>query len=192
MYLIIIKIQSNTTKHRNEQSSDPEPNLLSKVLRLPHNLHLRQTIHLILPRNDIDILRLDEPPRSKPELVTEIQDEKDRQRDIRREEVTRGEFIWPECLEAVGEREEGDDEEDKVGEVGLEARLVGDDVEHVVVDEGGAEAEVGYHYDDPGDEAGDGGDVDEPVEDCCAGVGDVEKGEKSECPGEEDGDVWDL
>jgi len=55
-----------------------------------------------------------------------------------------------------------------------------------------AEAEVGDHDDNPGDEAGYGGDIHEPVEDGGAGVGDVKVGEQGDRPGKEDGDVRDA
>ena len=54
-----------------------------------------------------------------------------------------------------------------------------------IVDECLAEAEVGDHDDDPGKEAGDGGDIYEPVEDRGTSVGDVEVCEQGKHPGEQ-------
>lgn len=62
-------------------------------------------------------------------------------------------------------------------------------MEEVLILHGFAEAQVGDDTDDPGDEARDGGDVDEPVEDHRACLADTEKRQQSHRPGGQDGRI---
>ena len=124
--------------------------------------------------------------------MAKIEDEENGQGNICGEEVGNVPIRRHKDLKAVGEGEQRDDEEGKVSEVWLEQCAVRQGMKNAVEDHSFAEADVGDHDDDPGDEAGNGGDVGEPEEDLGAGVGDVEVGKETDYPGSEDGDVWDA
>jgi hypothetical protein len=55
----------------------------------------------------------------------------------------------------------------------------------------GAEAKIGDHYHDPGNEARDCGDVDEPVENCSTSIRDIKVRQECEDPSEEHSNIWD-
>ena len=55
--------------------------------------------------------------------------------------------------------------------------------------ESSTETKIGDHHHYPGDEPGDGGDINEPVEDFRARVRDIEVSEECKGPGEEHRDV---
>lgn len=105
------------------------------------------------------MLNLDSERGAEIRLVTKIQGQENRECDVGSQEVGDGPVLGDKDLKAVCEGEEGHDTEDKVGEIWLERSAVGESFEEVVPDHGFAEADVGNHDDDPGDEAGDGGDV---------------------------------
>ena len=124
--------------------------------------------------------------------MSDVQHQEDGQRDVRGEEVRHVELARPKDLEAVGDGQERHDDKHNVCRVWLEWRAVWEGVQQAVVLERGAEAQVCDHDDDPGDEARDCADVDEPVEHRGARVGHVEVCQQREHPCEEHRDVRDT
>lgn len=121
--------------------------------------------------------------------MAEVEDQEDGQRNVRGQEVRDAPVRREEDGKAVGDGQQGDDEQGVVRSVGLEASFEGEGVEQSSELHGSAEPEVGDQADDPGDETADGRNVAEPVEDHGSAVADVEEGEESESPSGEDCEV---
>ena len=171
------------------RSSKPEPGFLEDILWFTRHFHLSQLIHLLFSAYDVDLFYGNRKRGAEIHLVSKVQRQEDRERDVRGEEIRDIEGARPKHLETVCQGEDGDNEQHKVRCVWLQRRSVGQRVKLAMVDKCLAEAEIGDHDDDPGDEAGDGGDVHEPVEDCGASVGDVKVCKKRKHPSEQDRNV---
>lgn len=166
--------------------NNPKPNPLDPVPRFPNLVLPLLSISKIFSTPHIHLFNSNTPlPISAPNLVSKPQDQKDRNSDIANQKVRDIPPAGDKDVEAIGERDENHDDEREIGRVGLERCAEGKGIEHVVEDHGAAETEVGYEDDDPGDEARDGGDVCEPVEDGGAAVAYVEKRETADTEGEE-------
>lgn len=160
---------------------------------MPRLLHLLEHIHLCLPGDDVDIFDLvREAQTPGPQFVADVKYEEDGDGDIGGQEVGGVELVRPEDLEAVGQGDQTDEEQDEPCCVGLQWRLVRNRVIHSVGDHGFPEPEVGDHRNDPCDVAGDCRDVHEPSEDSGARVRQVEEGEQPEYPGEADSNIRDA
>lgn len=124
--------------------------------------------------------------------MAEIEDQEDGKSDVSSNKVLDVPVTSEEDGEAIGESEKGDDGHNEPGSIRLERGLVRQSLKHVVEDHGLAEADVGDENNNPGNVARDGADVHEPVEDSSTRVGDVEEGEETERPGEEDSGPGDT
>lgn len=145
-------------------SSKPEPSLLQPILRNRRHVLRRQLVHLLLTRDDVNLINRNRPARAEPGLVSEVQHQEDGDGDVGGQEVAHVPVVPDEDLEPVGQGQQEEEAHHEVGGIGLEPRAVGELLKHVVKDHGLAEAEVGDEDDDPGNVPGDGGDVHEPPE----------------------------
>lgn len=81
--------------------------------------------------------------------MTEVQNKEDGNGDVGSQEVGDVPVLGEEHLEAVGQGEQSDEEENNPGQVRLEWSLEGELLEEVVVNHGLAEADVSDENDDP-------------------------------------------
>lgn len=119
------------------------------------------------------MLHPDRKGRPEPNLVSNVQRKEDGKRNIGCEEIGDAPLALGEDLETVGKCEKYDRAQDKVGKVRLQGCAVWELMEHAVVDHGFAEAQIGDHDDNPGDETRNGRNVGEPEEDLLSGVGNI-------------------
>lgn len=173
----------------NVLSCQPEPNLLQPILSHGGHILRREGLHLPHPRNDIDVLRPPGKRRPITDLVSHVQHHKNGQGNVRRQEIAHIPLTREKHGEPVGEGQHDEHEQDEIGRVRLERCLVGQGVPQILELHRFAEAEVGDDADHPRDEAADGGDVDEPVEDDLARFADRQERQQAHGPGRQDGHV---
>lgn len=128
--------------------------------------------------------------RREIHFVAQKERKEDRNRDVRRQKVCDIPLRWKENLEAVREREDDQQKEDKVRPVWLEWRAERQRGEQVVEGHRFAEAKVCGQRDDPGDESRDCADVGEPTEHACAVVGHIQECKAPEQPGGQHCHIW--
>lgn len=140
------------------------------------------------PRHDIDVCQL-HGLGSRYELVAHVQGNEQNQTDVCREEVA-GAPLVNKGSEAVCYQDEHAEEQTKIGEVRLQGRPVRQDAARDPLDsEGLHEAQVADADAGPGNEAGDGGHVEQPVEDVASALGEVHVGEETDGRSDAHGDV---
>lgn len=123
------------------------------------------------------------------ELVTNVQDSKQDERNIRDEEV--GSVPRHKGSETLSQNDQDVEEDTVPTEERLPHCLVGQGVAgNTARGEGAHECQVGNVDASPGDEAGDTGDVDQPVEDFTARVGFVHEAEQAKGGSDGNGVVW--
>lgn len=164
----------------------PSPELLPSTNRL--GLFKVHFLDLFTSSVEIGFLGLDER-LTEYKLVAAIQDSEQDERNICDKEV--GSVPRHEGSEALSQDDKDVEEDTVPTEEGLPHCLVREGVaRNTAGGEGAHETQVGNVDTGPGDEAGDTGDVDQPVEDLATRVGLVHKAEKTECGGEGNGEVW--